>query len=165
MAWRLHTPQVIRAADQLAVRMVGPRDLDAILHVEANAHPTPWSGDVFEREFGLEWSFTWVALRGNTVVAFLVFWVIHDEVHILNIAVDPDFRRQGIATAVLAHLLELAAAQKASFVTLEVRERNQAAISLYESFGFEIIGRREKYYADTGEDAFIMSCVLDDVVA
>ncbi len=160
MSWSPPSPVEVRASDALVAREATGADLDVILDIEETAHPTPWIADVFEREMALDWSYTWVFERGNNIVGFLVFWVVHDEVHILNIAVDPACRRQGIATAVLAHLVEIARQNDASFVTLEVREHNRAAIALYESLGFEIIGKREQYYADTGEDAFIMSCIL-----
>lgn len=140
--------------------MVDTGDLDTILTIEESAHPTPWIAEVFEREMNLEWSHLWLFEQRKTIVGFLVFWAIHDEVHILNVAVTPACRRQGVATAVLRELIENARENAASFVTLEVREQNQAAIGLYESLGFEIIGQREQYYADTGEDAYIMSCIL-----
>lgn len=160
MVWRLESTRVVRHSDRLGLRQAEPGDLDAILDIEHAAHPTPWSRDVFEREFDLDWSHVWVAVRGNKTVGFLVFWVVHDEVHILNVAVDPACRRQGIATTIITELITLATEREASFITLEVRQHNQAAIGLYESLGFEIIGQREKYYADTGEDALIMSCLL-----
>ena len=159
MSWSLPRPKQLRD-DGLCARDVDEADLEAILAIEAKAHPTPWIHDVFAREFGLDWSYTWAIEQGDEVVGFLVFWVVHDEVHILNVAVDPACRRQGIATTVLERLVELARHNQASFVTLEVREHNKAAIALYESLRFEIIGQREKYYADTDEDAYIMSCVL-----
>lgn len=160
MSWSVPSARDVRIDDDLRVRDARVGDLETILAIEAKAHPTPWKRDVFERELDLDWSYTWAIERGNKVVGFLVFWVVHDEVHILNVAVDPANRRQGIATAVLEHLVQLARDQRASFVTLEVREHNRAAIALYESLRFEIIGQREQYYADTGEDAYIMSCVL-----
>jgi ribosomal-protein-alanine N-acetyltransferase len=168
MDWNLSSAQQVREDDGLWVREADADDLIAILAIEQKAHPTPWTQDVFERELGLEMSSMWVATRtksanhrsGSEVAGFLVFWVVHDEVHILNVAVDPTIRRQGIATAVIEHLVETARHHKASFVTLEVRETNQAAMGLYESLGFDIIGQRVAYYADTGEDAYIMSCLL-----
>jgi ribosomal-protein-alanine N-acetyltransferase len=160
MDWRLPSAQQIRPDDGLSARDATAEDLDALLAIEQKAHLTPWPRDVFERELGLDLSSTWTLSLGNKIVGFLVFWVVHDEVHILNVAVDPAFRRRGIATAVIEHLIEIARHHKASFVTLEVRETNQAALGLYESLRFEIIGQREAYYADTGEDAYIMSCLL-----
>lgn len=160
MSWQLQESQVVRQDDALRVRPAGADDLEVILAIEETAHPTPWIAEVFEREFDLDWSHLWLFERGTKAVGFLVFWVIHDEVHILNVAVEPTCRRQGIASAVLCYLVGIAQENAASFVALEVREHNQAAIALYESLGFEIIGQREQYYADTGEDAYIMSCIL-----
>jgi len=74
--------------------------------------------------------------------------------HLMNIAVDPAQRRQGVATALLEQMLERAG-REASY-TLEVRPSNEGAIALYERFGFRTAGTRKRYYSDTGEDAMIM---------
>lgn len=162
MEWRLDSTRVM-GVEELSAREARLADLPAILDVEAKAHPTPWTREVFAREFDLDWSYLWVLTRSDDpddIVGFLVFWVIHDEVHILNVAVHPDMRRRGIATAIIEFLIVLATEREASFVTLEVREHNRPAIALYESLGFDIMGRRERYYSDTGEDALLMSRIL-----
>lgn len=162
MSWSIPSTRLIRRDDGLKVREARSADFDRILEIEQAAHPTPWTRDVFGREFELDISHVWVVETGSDaeVVAFLVFWVVHDEVHVLNVAVDPAFRRIGIATSTLQHLEEVSRKHSASFITLEVRHENRAAIALYEALGYEIIGRREAYYADTGEDALIMSLLL-----
>ena len=164
MEWTLDTDTPLAGRRELRGREARLEDLAVILEIERAAHPTPWSEDIFLREFELERSHCWLASRvdaaSEAAIAFLVFWVVHDEVHVLDVAVHPESRRQGIATALMRQLMEQARHNQASFITLEVRIHNQAAIGLYESLGFEIIGERERYYADTGEDALIMSCLL-----
>lgn len=155
-------------------------DIKAVLEIEQAAHPTAWPRKIFEGELALECSSFWVfeqpigsdaALERiigdeelaateripTEIVGFLVYWLVHDEVHILNIAVAPRARRRGIATAIMSAVIAQAIENLASFVTLEVRITNKAAIGLYEALGFVIIGQRPHYYADTGEDALIMS--------
>ncbi len=162
MSWSIPSTRLIRRDDELKVREARSADFERILEIEQAAHPTPWTRDVFAREFELDISHIWVVSKGSRedIVAFLVFWVVHDEIHVLNVAVDPAFRRTGIATSILRHLAEESRAEDASFITLEVRHQNRAAIALYDALGYEIIGRREAYYADTGEDALIMSLLL-----
>lgn len=144
--------------DDLSIRSGGVGDLDAVCEIESLAHPTPWDAGIFERELDLDWSHLWVvqSCRDARLVAFLVFWTVHDEVHILNVAVHPDHRRCGIATAIIDSLGSRARERDFAFMTLEVREHNEPAIRLYESMGFEVAGAREGYYADTGEAAMLM---------
>ncbi|MFP4597676.1 MAG: ribosomal protein S18-alanine N-acetyltransferase [Persicimonas sp.] len=162
MSWSIPATRPIRRDDELMVREARAADFDRILEIEQAAHPTPWARDVFARELDLDISHVWGVAKDSPeeIVAFVVFWVVHDEVHVLNVAVDPAFRRTGIATSILQHLAEKSREENASFITLEVRHQNRAAIALYEALGYEIIGRREAYYADTGEDALIMSLLI-----
>jgi ribosomal-protein-alanine N-acetyltransferase len=166
MNWRIESTRIVggddaRATGHLTAREAAPEDLAAILDIEAASHPTPWPPKIFEGELDLDWSHIWVFEQAGDLVAFLVFWVVHDEIHILNIAVAPKARRRGIATTVITDLVGLARENEASFVTLEVRKNNRAAIQLYESLSFVTIGARPGYYADTGEDAMIMSHLLE----
>lgn len=133
-------------------------DIPTVVAIEEVAHPTPWTPEIFRRELELDWSHLWMvdAPDQQRSVAFLVFWFVHDEVHILNVAVHPDFRRGGIATRIIERLVGRARDHDFAFVTLEVREHNSPAIGLYQSMGFDVTGRREEYYADTGEAALLM---------
>jgi [ribosomal protein S18]-alanine N-acetyltransferase len=83
-------------------------------------------------------------------------WLILDEVHIIFLAVHPDYRQRSLGLAMVLGLLELAVKRGANYATLEVKASNQAAIALYQKLGFTIAGRRPRYYEDTGEDALIM---------
>ncbi|MBA2661493.1 MAG: ribosomal protein S18-alanine N-acetyltransferase [Bradymonadaceae bacterium] len=132
--------------------------------LELASQPAPWPLESFEREQGLAWSRTWLVEDPSTgqLLAFLVFWIVHDEVHILNVAVDPAARRRGIARAVLRHFVAICRQKRVSFVTLEVRAGNEAARGLYAALGFRRIGRRKNYYADNGEDGVVMGLNIEE---
>ena len=110
------------------------------------------------------WSRVWVARRGDGSSeprAFLLAWLVVDELHILSVATLPAFRRQGMGRALLAGSLEFAREKQVRLVLLEVRRSNSAAIGLYRSFGFATVTLRPHYYADNAEDAVEMSLELD----
>jgi ribosomal-protein-alanine N-acetyltransferase len=88
---------------------------------------------------------------------YLIFWVVLDEMHILNLAVHPDHRRRSMARRLLAEGLAQARILGAELAWLEVRPSNFAALGLYKSFGFKEVGRRPRYYDDTQEDALLLT--------
>jgi ribosomal-protein-alanine N-acetyltransferase len=94
--------------------------------------------------------------RQNSLVGFGCFWSILEEAHITILAVHPDYQRQGLGQLLLYALLQDARQRKLEWATLEVKPSNQAALSLYQKFGFIEAGRRRGYYKDTGEDALIL---------
>jgi ribosomal-protein-alanine N-acetyltransferase len=114
-------------------------------------------------EFERPWARMWVAGDGDAgqARAFLLAWLVVDELHVLSVATLPEFRRRGMARALLARALEFAREADARMVLLEVRRSNAAAIRLYRTFGFSATAVRPKYYADNLEDAIEMSLVLD----
>lgn len=139
-------------------------DLDAVMEIERLGFSTPWVREAFVDELARPWARLEVLRHqaSRQVVAFCNYWLVADELHILNIAVHPSERRRGHASRLLAHIVS--EARRASFrlLMLEVRVSNQAAQSLYRKFGFREIGRRPKYYADTGEDALLMDLELSN---
>jgi ribosomal-protein-alanine N-acetyltransferase len=139
-----------------------PEDLDEVLVIERASFTMPWSRGAFLYEMQQNRvARCWVARDASAQVAgYLCLWEVADEVHITNIAVRPDLRRQGIARSLLRAVLEDARGRRFKIVVLEVRPSNQHAVSLYESFGFRVVGRRRGYYYDTGEDALVMEVGL-----
>lgn len=123
--------------------------------LERAAHKTPWSEDLVRSEFSKEISFRPALLLGEDLIAQSFNYLVADELHILNIAVAPQYRRQGYAKLLLSNILEMAAKRGCFFSTLEVRASNWAAQELYRQFGFVQTGLRPKYYKDNGEDALI----------
>jgi len=142
-------------------------DLDAVLEIERRSFPTPWSAGLFLHELKIPFSKTTLArlTNGTTrVVGYVCRWLVGDEVHILNLAVDPDLRRAGIGRALVDLVLAEAATAGVRSVTLEVRRGNEAAIGLYRRFGFTETGVRRHYYG-RGEDAIIMTRTLAPAMA
>ena len=137
-------------------------DLDEVVAIERVAFTLPWSRGAFLYEIEQNRvARCWVMREGPRVVGYMCVWEIGDELHVTNIAVHPGWRRRGIARALLANLLEDGRHRSLRLVGLEVRPSNVEARTLYESFGFEVIGRRKGYYYDTGEDALVMEARLD----
>ena len=145
----------------LLVRRAGLADVTAIWAIEQASFPTPWSRWSFLAELGHGNSHTLVAGPAPPqpwqTWGYLIFWVVLDEMHILNLAVAPDRRRRGIARRLLAEGLAQARELGAALAWLEVRTSNLAAQALYESFGFREVGRRPGYYDDTHEDAILLT--------
>jgi [ribosomal protein S18]-alanine N-acetyltransferase len=110
------------------------------------------------------WARVWVArVPSSEMAAFLVAWHVADELHVLDVATSPVFRRRGIATSLMRVALEYASAEHVRIVLLEVRRSNRQAIRLYRRLGFTAMGVRPGYYADNGEDAIEMVLALDPV--
>jgi len=145
----------VTAEGPLEIRRLTYADLPELIAIERRAFPTPWSLAMFVLELSKPASVCLAALRGDRMLGFLICSRYDTVWHIMNVAVDPDRRREGIASALLTDLLRRIDGKGARF-TLEVRESNTGAIELYERFGFRAAGRRRRYYQDNGEDAVIM---------
>jgi [ribosomal protein S18]-alanine N-acetyltransferase len=130
-------------------------DLPQVIAIERRAFPTPWSLAMFVLELSKPSGICLSARRDGRMVGYVVCSRYDTVWHIMNVAVDPDERRTGVATALLRALLERAGDPRGRF-TLEVRQSNTAAIALYEGLGFRTAGLRRRYYQDNGEDALIM---------
>ncbi|MGB3264701.1 MAG: ribosomal protein S18-alanine N-acetyltransferase [Microcoleus sp.] len=91
-----------------------------------------------------------------TLIGIGCLWAILEEAHIIMLAIHPEFQGRGFGQALLWALLKSACDRQLERATLEVRESNLAAVSLYKKFGFKEAGRRKRYYEDTGEDALVM---------
>ena len=139
----------------LVLRRLSYSDLPQVIGIERRSFPTPWSLAMFVLELSKPSGICMAATQGGRVVGYLVCSRYDAVWHLMNICVDPDKRRHGIAAALLRRLLERIDDPGAQ-LTLEVRHSNEPAIALYERFGFRGAGRRRRYYQDNGEDALIM---------
>ena len=139
----------------LDIRRLTYADLPQVIAIERRAFPTPWSLAMFVLELSKPSGICLAARRDGRLAGYLVCSRYDTVWHIMNVAVDPDERRTGVATGLLGALLERVDDRRARY-TLEVRESNLAAIALYERFGFRTAGMRRRYYQDNGEDALIM---------
>lgn len=135
-------------------------DLDEVIFIEQLCFPTPWPRQIFEMELKSKRSFKRVSRIGGVVAGYIIGWMIHDEGHILNVAVHPDFRRTGIGECLMRECIDHFSEKGAKYAILEVRSTNRGAIKLYEKLSFKPIGIRRGYYSDTGEDAIVMMLTM-----
>ncbi len=138
------------------IRRLETSDLNAIETIERRAYPTPWSRSMFASELAKLTSICLGAFEGEELVGYIVNSRYVDAWHVMNVAVDPDHQRRGVATRLLERLFELTHEDERRGYTLEVRVSNDEAIHLYEKLGFEARGLRRGYYTDNREDALIM---------
>ena len=148
-------------AAKYEIDIIAPNDLDEIVAIENVSFPSPWPRRIFEREIEAKNSYKRVIRFSGSVVAYIVTWTIYDEVHILNIAVHPDFRKIGLGEMLIRDCLASSLEPGLKLVLLEVRVSNSSAIKLYEKIGFKTLSVRKKYYSDTGEDAYVMMYELE----
>lgn len=138
-----------------------PDELEPILAIEQRSFRWPWGRLSFEKELSCENACNYIVISdangtGEQVIAYAFFRRAAAVLKLLKIAVSPARRRHGIATRLLERCFAISARQGATSVRLEVRPSNIPAIELYRKLGFEVIGRRHKYYTDTKEDAVLM---------
>jgi ribosomal-protein-alanine N-acetyltransferase len=145
-------------AAALALRRAGREDVDRVLEIEREGFLHPWSRELVERELEHTWSRLLLAEDGpgGAVVGYIVFWIVHDEVHVLNVATSLAARRRGVGRALMEAAEEEGRRLGARLSTLEVRRSNSAAIALYLALGYRQIGVRPNYYAEEREDAIVM---------
>jgi len=153
---------MMERTSEAVIRRMTLEDLPEVLQIDQLSFPLPWS----ERSYRFELtentaSHMLVSVCNDDgrprVVGYAGFWMVIDEAHISTLAVHPDYRRAGLGAELLRTVLDEAARSGAAMATLEVRVSNQAAVNLYHKFGFQIVGRRAKYYRDNGEDALLMT--------
>ena len=140
------------------IRRMEKTDLDSVIEIESKAYGEHhWSKESFMNELSNELARYYSAFDSeNNLVGYAGCWQILEEVHITNIAVSPDFRRNGIGEKLLRKIIDDCYENKAKYITLEVRVSNTAAIGLYEKYGFKSLGIRKGYYQNNNEDALIM---------
>ena len=140
----------------IEIRVLELGDLNAIELIEQKAYPTPWSRSMFASELAKPTSICLGAFEGQDLAGYVINSRYVDAWHVMNVAVDPEHQRRGVATALLERLFELTRDDERRGYTLEVRVSNEDAIGLYEKLGFDSRGIRRGYYTDNREDALIM---------
>jgi ribosomal-protein-alanine N-acetyltransferase len=141
-------------------------DMPAVIALEQAAFRNPWSPELLRRELDHDWSTILLVEEPQPgdqkrLMGLAIFWIVQDEVHVLNVAVAPEHRRRGVGRAVMDEVLARGRHRRCCLATLEVRRSNEAALGLYKSLGFRTVGVRPNYYVDEDakEDALVM--VLD----
>jgi ribosomal-protein-alanine N-acetyltransferase len=142
------------AAGEVKVRRLTYGDLPGVLSIERRSFPAPWSLAMFVLELSKPSGVCLAAEGPGGIHGFLICSRYADVWHLMNVAVDPDLRRRGVAGKLIEGMLDEAGRDER--YTLEVRVSNHVAIEMYERIGFRRAGRRRRYYHDNGEDALIM---------
>ncbi len=144
----------------LVLRRARPEDVGRVMEIEKDGFAHPWSRELVERELGHAWSRTMLALEAGEgrerVLGYIVFWLVHDEVHVLNVATALEARRRGVGRALMTAAEESGRQRGARLSTLEVRRSNLPALALYRDLGYRQVGVRPNYYAEEREDAIVM---------
>ena len=150
--------------DNIEIRGMVEADLDEVMAIEKKSFAAPWSRNLFKETLTSPLAFSLVARKrvDNKVVGYANFYLIRDEVQVLNIAVDPASRSRGYGEKLMEHAIALLKERKAEDFYLEVREGNAHAQRLYHKLGFRKIGKRRKYYPETNEDAIVMHLKVKD---
>jgi ribosomal-protein-alanine N-acetyltransferase len=154
-----------RADAPFRFRRMREEDLARVSQIERDGFRHPWSDELLRRELAHAWSTILLGVEdgpegAERILGFVVFWLVHDEVHVLNIATAREARRRGIGRALMDEAAAHGRQRGARIATLEVRRSNVPAISLYRSLGYRQVGIRPKYYAEDDEDAVVMNLDL-----
>jgi [ribosomal protein S18]-alanine N-acetyltransferase len=161
---------LIQGEGRYFIRRMRESDLAAVRAIETLSFSNPWSDNTFRGEIqNTSISFPMVVVRrpGNPVVAddevvaYIIYWQIREDVQVNNVAVRPDCRGLGLGEAMMRYAIARVREAGSTFMTLEVRPSNAAALTLYKKLGFEIMGTRKNYYTRPDEDALVMALVLD----
>jgi [ribosomal protein S18]-alanine N-acetyltransferase len=165
--------KLMQGEDRYFIRRMREEDLPAVRAIEALSFSNPWSDSTFRGEIqNTSVSFPMVVVRrpgdpvgaavtDEEVVAYIIYWQIRDDVQVNNVAVHPDCRGLGLGEALMRYAIARVRESGATFMTLEVRQSNAPALTLYKKLGFEVMGTRKNYYTKPDEDAFVLALVLD----
>lgn len=138
------------------IRPMRKEDILRVSEIERLSFPTPWSCGIFSSELDeKDSSFYYVAEYEHEVIAYMGYWRVGNEAHLVNLAVHPAFRRKGVGSKLLTYALNNAKGQGLDTITLEVRRSNLAAQKFYDKFAFRKIAIRPDYYVEVGEDALV----------
>lgn len=147
----------------LDFRWTEQKDLHKILEIEKLSFPKPWDIQIFYSVLSDDECYNLTALYEGRVAGYCFAQAMKKMVHLLNLAVHPDFRQKGIGRALVKEIISFARLNNKSYVFLEVRKSNSVAQALYASMGFTHVFSWQRYYSDTGEDASIMVTKIEGI--
>jgi ribosomal-protein-alanine N-acetyltransferase len=160
-------PALAGDENSIAIDRMTEHDLLEVVEIEEQSNLSPWGWDAYHTELQAGSNSLLLVTRlsppyahDKTIAGFIVARHMADEIHVNNVAVRPDFRRRRIGEQLLRAALLWGAEKKATQAVLEVRAGNTAAQELYRACGFEVIGRRRRYYSSPVEDAILMAVSL-----
>ncbi|MGM0411370.1 MAG: ribosomal protein S18-alanine N-acetyltransferase [Bacillota bacterium] len=147
----------------LIIDLMDEKDIKEVLRIERNVFTNPWSKNAFINELRENpHAIYFIAKKDNKIVAYIGFWILVDYIHITNLAVKKEYRKQGIATILFEKMENIALSSNKRKFYLEVRESNKKAINFYKKRDFKIIDRKINYYTNNDEDALIMGKVINN---
>ena len=141
----------------MKIQRMTPQHLDGALKIENECFSHPWTRENLENELNNPTSVFYAALENDGVIGYIGMSTVIDEGYIFNVAVTESQRKKGIGSALISEIVTYCKKNGFMFVTLEVRQSNQKAISLYSHFGFIKVGERKSYYRDPEENAILMT--------
>lgn len=142
------------------IREISLSDVNLLFEIEKASFSSPWTKEALRLQINSPMAFNLLIEVREEIAGYVMCLVASDECHILNFAIHPRFRKRGYGSELFSSALSMLRKRGIRHVFLEVREKNLAAIQLYLKFGFKIIGKRKKYYEDSGEDALVMHLLL-----
>ena len=131
--------------------------LESVYIIETECFSHPWSKQSLENELNNDTSLFWVATENNDVIGYIGMSVVIDEGYIFNVAVSETYRKKGVGSALINEIVTYGKKNNLCFITLEVRESNMNAQSLYSKFGFIKVGERKNYYSEPKENAILLT--------
>jgi len=131
--------------------------LESVYIIETECFSHPWSKQSLQNELNNDTSLFWVATENNDVIGYIGMSVVIDEGYIFNVAVSETYRKKGVGSALINELVTYGKKNNLCFITLEVRESNINAQSLYSKFGFIKVGERKNYYSEPKENAILLT--------
>lgn len=146
--------------DKFIIRAMTEQDLDQIIEIEHEAFPTPWSRESYMGELKNRWASYLVCDYEGEVAGYAGIWVVFEEAHITNVAVNNKFRSLGMGKTLMSEAEKVARSKQANRILLEVRPSNERAVKMYKNLGYIATGLRKEYYSDNREDAIIMTKYL-----
>lgn len=147
--------------EDIRIRQAKLYDVPAMARIERDSFEAPWSAEEITKDVTAGGNvYVAVAECGEEKAGYGEIRSVAGEAQIYNIAIAPEFRREGIGEALLRHMIDKAGEGGCTLVTLEVRGGNEAAMALYKKLGFREVGRRKGYYAKGSEDAVLMDLDL-----
>jgi ribosomal-protein-alanine N-acetyltransferase len=136
-------------------------DLDAIMVIEPQIYPYPWTRGNFSDSLNSGYS-AWVLMHNEEIIGYSIMMMVLDEAHLLNLSIAKTYQKQGLGRTLLEHMVDIAKNIQMANMFLEVRQSNISAIALYENMGFNEMAIRRNYYPATNgrEDAILMGLAL-----
>lgn len=144
------------------IRWMTPADLADVLAIEEQSFEFPWSDEEFRRCIRQQNCIGLVAEAAGRIVGFVFYEIDRSQLHVLNLAVDPRYRRRGVGASLMRKLMSKLSAGGRSRIQLEVRETNLPAQLFFRSLGFKAVAILRDYYEDAVEDAYLMQYVCPD---